>query len=1005
MQDKSYVVDAAYGKHTVTESIPEFMSGTAYGGGPLVVPSTWKVPPTIRANPALSEELRRRSTVKRVGFFINANGRNGRHGREGHSGSIGGSGINGGTGGQDGGPGQDGGHGGNGEHGGDGEMAPNITLDLAGAPRGLELGGYISGTADIGDDDSIILVGCRGGNGGNGGNGGKGGPGGKGGNGGPGSQGAPGGPGQPGQNGGRGGNGGHGGRGGNGGNGSNGGHGARGGNALIQVTDPRLLALVEIDVTGGVGGKAGSQGFGGAGGVGGSGGPGGAGGPPGSGGQKYGSQGPSGQAGHSGHNGQTGNPGQRDGANGAPGSAMFMVVDPATRMPVYHGNRKFYPVVEGYTIRNAVNDAIFEPGQLVFLDSVSIVNSGAIPLPAGAILSLVSPDGSLVPTSSFELPQVPPDTRLIVNPKIVAQIRDAPPPTAPGRYQSKAAFSTQLSMLGRTFPASFQASEIEVQWPIHFEQLQCPRQAARQERVILTAKIFNCSGLVYGNEARPVKINWTLDNRFIPVRSDYAARVGVGQSIEINVEDLQPGQVAGYSIEVEIADDVDFYEQLHWSVGLLLRDRLIEISNSFVRIAGTYDVTQEPKDVLLITGSHTMRREYLHWKHLFNGLGAEIDIWDMTYNFGISRDERTGERHQNSFLGRYNEKLIVFPVNTPKYFSLWNGADLIDHFFPGYAAPNFDASDRTQRGLPESGLVITGIPSKDLLDKIKEDTKDVVKLTDSYSGTHYFFSPSESDAKGKEAELLKEIEERFPLNMHFIKSSKFAPYKKSGKWCYGELVIGSNPIPRTSHVLVLPALSSICEDLFNPLENNMIPMTSSFFSAFLATVSGMTTMKKIRLLLSDTIPAKNWVFTFGKEKHRQFQEIITACIYDDLKTEFFVKDTNLTRVHQLISFVDECTPAIAQKLAKHLFGLLARLQNATRWHAPPFTQAATIREKYFLAEQKLEGALEKHGCSHSSIKKMKSEGKDQGEAGSRLKLRDLMLCDWPFRFAETPSWF
>jgi len=60
--------------------------------------------------------------------------------------------------------------------------------------------------------------------------------------------------------------------------------------------------------------------------------------------------------------------------------------------------------------------------------------------------------------------------------------------------------------------------------------------------------------------------------------------------------------------KVVIAGDVDYYEQLTWSVGLSLREKIIEIGSNFVRIAATYDEKSEPKDVLLITGAHTVRR-------------------------------------------------------------------------------------------------------------------------------------------------------------------------------------------------------------------------------------------------------------------------------------------------------------------------------------------------------------------------------------------------------------
>jgi len=97
--------------------------------------------------------------------------------------------------------------------------------------------------------------------------------------------------------------------------------------------------------------------------------------------------------------------------------------------------------------------------------------------------------------------------------------------------------------------------------------------------------------------------------------------------------------------------------------------------------------------------------------------------------------------------------------------------------------------ERSNRGLPESGILFAGVDSKTLMDKLWGSSKDIVKLagkdcqsvialqrlmieryhSDSFSAVHRIFSPSESDAQSKAIELLQEIEGRFPINMHKVR--------------------------------------------------------------------------------------------------------------------------------------------------------------------------------------------------------------------------------------------
>jgi hypothetical protein len=257
----------------------------------------------------------------------------------------------------------------------------------------------------------------------------------------------------------------------------------------------------------------------------------------------------------------------------------------------------------------------------------------------------------------------------------------------------------------------------------------------------------------------------------------------------------------------------------------------------------------------------------------------------------------------------------------------------LDHFLAGYAADSYSPSGNLALELSESGLLLLGVTPDVVKQTLFESTKNLSIIINKFSNKHWFGSPTKANAEAKAQELLKEMQDKFPLFMHRIQEMKIKFEKNGGTWSYGELVLATIPLARTSHLLALPLVIDISADNFDPSGWTQIPVKSMFFQGFLAMLSALSFKKKIQLLLREDLPAANWKFMFEDGPRMvalTLNELILAAIYDDLKTEFFVHDINLSRFKTITNMLEDIETSQAPKFAKILFSLVYRMQNSTR---------------------------------------------------------------------------
>ena len=820
-------------------------------------------------------------------------GTDGSPGAAGHPGSYGG-----GHGGQ-GENGDPGGHGGDGERGGDATAASDVNIRIMGDAYNLHVDGTSTFTAKLGGPraEEVLFITCRGGDGGNGGRGGDGGNGGNGGRGGNGNEGT------SGQNevgtngvdggpGGNGGNGGNGGQGGNGGKGGDGGHAGNGGRCVIQTTIPQLFMLVEADCYAGSKGKAGNGGNAGKGGAAGWGGDGGKGGEGSTGGKTTDSDGnvtnhSDGSRGAHGTGGQLGSPGSNGtpGNNGVDGNAadhggILWVLSSPNGDILYESATRYDAQVSGFDVVSAIDDGIFEPNERILVTGCRILNIGGLPLPSGTTTFMPSTKTIKFEPTRYELPsdQMLPNKSFVIPITYHGRIFDQPPPNVPGPFVSSAEFHPRIELLGRPFEKSFLRRKLVVQYPVKLAYLKSSENLGQGEVSMLEIGVQNISTMPYGDSpgsGGKVFLQIHLDSHLIPVGSanvntssvPYTITYdpNVRDSLYIQLHDIPAGQTVNVQVTIQMESRAELFDQCLWQADLHLRDKMIEYNFDKIRVTPFYMPQDPTADVLMITDNAITRKEFVFWQKVLQILNLSVDFWDVVRYNGISVDQATNARHETSWEGRYNGKLILYPHCRLEL--LW-GSDIVRHFHGSeyQDGPLKDFNSSMVLFLQDSQ------PKQHQSDEFhdKGDLTVLRHLADvstpidlpahGYGGRHLFnpgtCSVSSEPYRKWEKKQMKKMEKVVPQQSPIV-YSRTVDIKRGNSFLtynYGQVDIRRIPLLRSCKFVVYDGAggnlaSTISYDDLNVTPTSVeIPLASSYAQVFLMTMYGMSISKKINLL-------------------------------------------------------------------------------------------------------------------------------------------------------------
>ena len=814
------------------------------------------------------------------GAWIIAKGIDGLHGQSGQigqigmTGSIGVRGSHGGTGSR-GGVGGPGGPGGQGYPGTDGLIgthgtnASDLSLYLSGDFENLKMLGSLEDCVNLGglDSEYVLCVDCTGGHGGHGGPGGQGGKGGRGGEGGEGGHGGRGHSGSSNSSGGSGGNGGQGGQGGEGGSGGYGGRGGdagssgNGGHCRIHTSDPYLLHLVEVAANAGEPGIGGQAGFGGQAGDGGPGGRGGHGGSGGSG-KTSGFSGHTGHKGIEGRNGPDGPAGPQGihGVKGSDGGLSFVLLSPDGGTVLEESGYRYHVQVHSQTlsIRSAVDDGIFEPNEEITIDRFTLQNVGNMTLPEGSVVSMVSTPTVKFHPTTFKLPVLAPQQSMDITQEYIGRVFDVPPPNSQGPYLGEAYFETRVDLLGRPFDSAKTVHKLIVQYPVKIDSVIVPENMGRGEQASIHVTLANISKLHYGNHpdsGGEVALRIHFDKRVLPfsvVTEDYNCpykihyNPSVPDSFYVDVIQVSSAGKVTITFNVAVSNSAELFDRCPMQVDLLLRGKLIEYHQHFIRIIPFYIPTQPPADILFVTDKSVTRKEFILWQRLFELLGARVDFWDLDRFEGFSYRTGINVRHEISWIGRHTGALILFP-NLP--FQYFDPIDVVAHLN--------DNSREGDANFVTNDSAVLFLSGRQGLDDIKKFLLRVCpqtpKLTlegKDYGGSHVV-GPDTEDFAEKRQEIIKNLECVSPVSRHYItRCETISKRLKLLSFSYGTLDIHRCPIqPGAKFMIVSRSVNRFTlDDPHFSVGQNEVPLGSDWAQTLLYILHGLPCSLKFSIL-------------------------------------------------------------------------------------------------------------------------------------------------------------
>ena len=857
---------------------------------------------------------------------VGVNGKSGSCGFSGHSGGPGGVGWPGN-------PGIDG------EPARHGTNGSDLSLYISGNSENLRITGSLEECIDLGGQDSehVLCVDCTGGHGGHGG---PGGPGGSGGMGGKGGHGGRGGSGSGSSSGGRGGNGGVGGQGGIGGYGGRGGNAANsgsGGHCVIHTSEPRLLHLVELSVSAGQPGKGGQGGIGGVGGAGGEGGHGGSGGFGGSDGGSSGFSGSKGIDGPPGVNGPNGPLGY-EGIRGRDGGLFFVLLTPDGENVIEQSGYRYHVQVDqkSLKINSFVDDGIFEPNEQITVYSFSLQNIGNMTLPEGAIVSMAStPTVKFLPTK-LPLPVLAPQQSMDITQEFVGRIYDVPPPNTQGPYLGEAYFETRVDLVGRPFESAKTIHRIIVQYPIKLDAIAMPESCGRGEQQSVYISLTNISSVAYGNfpeSGGQVGLKIHFDKRLLPfanasdeTQKPYRINYDPNSpdSCYVDVTHIAATSKLTVTFNLALSNTAELFDRCPLQIDILLRGKLIEYRQLFIRVTPYYITSNPPADILFVTDKTITRKEFILWQRLFELLGVSVDFWDKDRYEGFSYLGTTRCRHEVSWINKHSGSLIFFP-NSP--FHYFDPIDVMTHLRDNSrvgndpnAVPN-DAGVLFIHSIGENERKVSTIKAY-IKNMCLQGTKVALGGKD-YGGNH-MTGPNEDDIKEKQTEAIKHCESEQPGNRYFITDIQNNPERlKLLSFTYGMLSLHSMPIERSNKFMIVTrSVHNFGLDDTNLSVGQLeIPLANDWGQTLLYILYGVPIHVKLSILRGHREEEVSTVFVTPAGTRLSLVELAEMCLTKEIIAEITCLTIEMPKLAALAtSILDDLENFCKNSI--HIFALI-----------------------------------------------------------------------------------
>lgn len=377
---------------------------------------------------------------------------------------------------------------------------------------------------------------------------------------------------------------------------------------------------------------------------------------------------PAGRDGSNGRSGNSGNGRISAGNRGSNGNYVFNVIYPNNRKEQYL--KPFQLKITSYNVveDEATRNGIFEPGEIIHLENITVTNSGGAPSPNGnaKVFTSLASSSLQVIKDRLEIPALKRGERHTFRERLTLRIPD----------DSQVGGSNPVEILHSINPTAhvdktrMRLSEFGLQKALHAKHpvvltfFDVPEIMAPGEKLPLIVKIKNISSRPLGDR-REIENNITSRGGDTPSEDIHFGRNQTEQerSLTWAIENLGAGEMAILETFITLSDDTPVYTGFSVQTTLLF-ERLGDDDPSAIqrqildiKVAQKYNYREDAK-ILLVTNSNTTRDEYNAWMRFSRDLNIKMDIWDLSYygSFSLSKSLESG----SSLMENYRNKTVLF---------------------------------------------------------------------------------------------------------------------------------------------------------------------------------------------------------------------------------------------------------------------------------------------------------------------------------------------------------
>ena len=453
----------------------------------------------------------------------------------------------------------------------------------------------------------------------------------------------------------------------------------------------------------------------------------------------------------------------------------------------------------------------------------------------------------------------------------------------------------------------------------------------------------------------------------------------------IQLHEILPGQTVNVQVTIQMESCAELFDHCYWQADLYLRDKFIEYNFEKVRITPFYIPRDPPGDILMVTSKSVTRKEFVYWQHIFEMLNVSVDFWDTTRYCGFSVDSRTSTRHQVTWEGKYNGRMILYPHCN---FDLLLGVDIASHFHgTDYQGSTLEELHSSMiLFLPESK--VRGPAANKFADRgdlcilrhlsLVESTLDGPE--NSYGGKHMLKPSITSKPHLKwEKKHLKKMEKELPAQASVVLNRQIN-IQSTGifSYVYGSVDINRVPILRSSKFLCMDGaggnvVNMSLDDVHLVPSSSQIPLASNYGQVFLATLYGLPMYCKIKLLQgkSEQVPQEQSIpvsFLLPGGVSLSVAEVVMITASFEIADELYSCSGSAERIEQLSESIQQDSASFVSNGRVIFRGLKLIKEEVNkrkkRVSNAPFSQAVHQINHHI---NSIERTLKHAGVNHSNL--------------------------------------